>query len=372
MADTVRTAGQLAALFADNAVGDISAQDGRDFIKSAFGFSASSNPSANNDRNDTAGAGAFFDTGSFWLNTSTNRIWRCFDGTPTAAVWRVMMWDGEAAGGDLSGTYPNPSVVAIAASGATPGTYGDATHVVVLTVNSEGRITVVSQTAITFPTPDMGSVTGTLPISHGGTGQTTAGGAFDAQSPMTTNGDLITRAGGTAVRIGIGANHYVLVSNGTSFVWQLLTVNELPAGTPIAGTIDVYPQWIKNTYLYTDMAVAAQTKVFTLVTPPAGGVLHAIKYFVNTAFAAPSGTCNLSIGYSSGAGGTPTDAVRYTNNQSLAIASTVPPMVTANQPESRNQAGSWNVTATFSLLGFNLNTLTAGSVSIECLVSSPG
>ena len=62
--------------------------------------------------------------------------------------------------------------------------------------------------------------TGTLPITAGGTGQTTASAAFNALSPVTTTGDLIIGNGSnSATRLAIGANNYVLTSNGTTATW---------------------------------------------------------------------------------------------------------------------------------------------------------
>ena len=61
----------------------------------------------------------------------------------------------------------------------------------------------------------------TLAIGSGGTGQTTAGAAFNALSPITTTGDLIIGNGtNSATRLGIGANGYLLSSNGTTASWQ--------------------------------------------------------------------------------------------------------------------------------------------------------
>lgn len=82
-----RTAPQLEALFHDNQHGDISAGDGRDFITSCFGYLATVPPTPNNDRNDSAGIGAFFDLRSRWFNTTDNTEWICYDGTPGFAVW---------------------------------------------------------------------------------------------------------------------------------------------------------------------------------------------------------------------------------------------------------------------------------------------
>lgn len=60
-----------------------------------------------------------------------------------------------------------------------------------------------------------------LPIANGGTGETTAGAAFNALSPITTAGDLILGNGSnSATRLAIGANGSVLTSNGTTATWS--------------------------------------------------------------------------------------------------------------------------------------------------------
>ncbi len=55
-------------------------------------------------------------------------------------------------------------------------------------------------------------VTGTLPIANGGTGQVTKTAAFDALSPLTTKGDLITHDGTNNIRVPVGAEGFTLVS----------------------------------------------------------------------------------------------------------------------------------------------------------------
>lgn len=80
----------------------------------------------------------------------------------------------------------------------------------------------------------------TLAIASGGTGQTTAGAAFNALSPITATGDLILGNGtNSATRLGIGANGYLLTSNGTTASWS-----PAPAGgvtTFDAGTTGLTP-----------------------------------------------------------------------------------------------------------------------------------
>ena len=86
------------------------------------------------------------------------------------------------------------------------------------------------------PITGSGTITlgGTLAIANGGTGQTTASAAFNALSPVTTTGDLIIGNGtNSAARLAIGANGYVLTSNGTTATWAASTggVTSFSAGT---------------------------------------------------------------------------------------------------------------------------------------------
>jgi hypothetical protein len=87
------------------------------------------------------------------------------------------------------------------------------------------------------------NVTGTVAIANGGTGQTSASAAFNALSPVTTTGDLIIGNGtNSSTRLPIGANTYVLTSNGTTAAWAASTggVTSFSAGTtgftPSTGT----------------------------------------------------------------------------------------------------------------------------------------
>jgi hypothetical protein len=73
---------------------------------------------------------------------------------------------------------------------------------------------------------------GILSISSGGTGQNTSTGAFNALSPITSQGDLIVGAGlNFAARLPIGTNGQVLQSNGSTATWAAAPSTVAPYNT---------------------------------------------------------------------------------------------------------------------------------------------
>jgi len=111
--------------------------------------------------------------------------------------------------------------------------------------NVSGSGSIALTTSPVFTTPNLGTpsavtltnasglplstgVTGTLPITSGGTGQTTASAAFDALNPMTTVGDMIYEGTGpTATRLAIGTTGQILTVSGGIPAWS----------TPAAGGV---------------------------------------------------------------------------------------------------------------------------------------
>lgn len=70
--------------------------------------------------------------------------------------------------------------------------------------------------------------TGELSITRGGTGQSTALAAFNALSPLTTRGDMLTRDASNNVRIAIaGSSGKFWKSDGTDPSWQTITTSDV-------------------------------------------------------------------------------------------------------------------------------------------------
>lgn len=116
----------------------------------------------------------------------------------------------------------NGSAISGATAGTdySAGTSGLATGILKSTT-STGALTIA--VAGDFPTLNQNtsgsaaSLSATLAIGSGGTGQTTANAAFNALSPMTTGGDLIYGgASGVATRLANGTAGKVLTSAGTT------------------------------------------------------------------------------------------------------------------------------------------------------------
>lgn len=95
-----------------------------------------------------------------------------------------------------------------------------------------------------------------LTIANGGTGQATANAAFNALSPMTTNGDLIYRSAGIATRLPIGPEGYILTVSSGLPAWQ---ANAGGGGGGGAGETTLF----RNTSVVDIVNNSAETNIFS-------------------------------------------------------------------------------------------------------------
>lgn len=138
-----------------------------------------------------------------------------------------------AAATDIKGTYPNLIKIAL---GNAKGSLiaGNGTDSVAFGVGANNRVlhvdTTIAATNLAWKQVDLTtSITGVLPYANGGTNAITQSAAFNNLSPMTADGDLITRAAGVATTLPIGVTGTVLGSNGTAPSWVKIAATNLDA-----------------------------------------------------------------------------------------------------------------------------------------------
>lgn len=143
-------------------------------------------------------------------------------------------WNGSLVGVQYGGTGANLSATGGAGQYVKQSTAGGAFTVGTIPASDIGSGQALTSTNDTNVTITLGGTpatallkatsltmgwSGTLSIARGGTGQATANAAFNALSPMTTTGDLITFSGGVATRLGVGSEGQVLGVSGGIPAW---------------------------------------------------------------------------------------------------------------------------------------------------------
>lgn len=158
-----------------------------------------------------------------------------------------------------------------------------------------------------------------LPILNGGTGQTTASAAFNALSPVTTTGDLIIGNGtNSATRLAIGANTYVLTSNGTTATWAASTGSGATITNDTTTATNIYPLLAAAT---SGALATAYTSNANLLYKPSTGEFLAQQFNAGNGIYVNSKTVATSYTIATGNSGMSAGPITIASGKSVTVSS---------------------------------------------------
>ena len=220
----------------------------------------------------------------------------------------------------VTGTYPNftitsndqyvGTVTSVSGTGTVNGISLSGT------VTSSGSLTLGG----TLSGVDLATqVTGTLPVANGGTGQTTASAAFNALSPVTSTGDLIIGNGASSsTRLPIGANNYVLTSNGTTAVWAVASGSGATITNDTTTATNVYPTFAAATSGALSTIYTSNAK---LLYKPSTGELTSEHFIAGNGIFVNNLTIDVSYTIATGTSGMSAGPVTVASGTTVTVAS---------------------------------------------------
>lgn len=163
------------------------------------------------------------------------------------------------------------------------------------------------------------NVTGTVAIANGGTGQTTAGAAFNALSPITSTGDLIIGNGvNSATRLPIGANNFVLTSNGTTAVWAVASGSGATISNDTSTSTNVYPTFAAATSGALSTIYTSNAK---LLYKPSTGELTSEHFIAGNGIFVNNLTIDVSYTIAAGTSGMSAGPITVASGTTVTVAS---------------------------------------------------